>query len=271
MIHMNLKNRKTFRNIKRTFITGVFTLALAAPLIPVSDATAASIKISKKKLTLTVGKSHTLKIKGTKKKITWKSSSKKIATVSKKGKVKAKKVGTATITAKMKAKTFRCKVTVKPRKTTTSKPQIPSKPQVSSKPTDKPVSTPPQGAAVTEQSAYAILNSLRSTYPEGMPLTNSYYYYSPRFGNGYGCYGFAAKLSDTVFGKEKAYTTHKSFDKIRTGDNIRIGNYHSVIVLTKQNNYITVVEGNFNSSVHWDRKITSSSLTSEGFTVYTRY
>ena len=113
---MNLKNRKTFRNIKRTFITGVLTLALAAPLIPASDATAASIKISKKKLTLTVGKSHTLKIKGTKKKVTWKSSSKKIATVSKKGKVKAKKVGTATITAKVKSKTFHCKVTVKPKK-----------------------------------------------------------------------------------------------------------------------------------------------------------
>ena len=104
-----------------------------------------------------------------------------------------------------------------------------------------------------------------------MTLTNSYYYYSPQFGNGYGCYGFAAKLSDTVFGTQKAYTTHSSFDKIKVGDNIRIGNYHSVIVLTKGSNYITVVEGNYNSSVHWDRKITSSSLSSEGFQVYTRY
>lgn len=147
----------------------------------------------------------------------------------------------------------------------TQKPTAAVKPSTTSAPTGS------IGTAVTEQSAYATLNSLRSTYPEGMTLTNSYYYYSPRFGNGYGCYGFAAKLSDTVFGTEQPYQTHSSFDNIRVGDNIRIGNSHSVIVLTKESNYITVVEGNYNSSVHWDRKITSASLTSSGFKVYTRY
>lgn len=131
--------------------------------------------------------------------------------------------------------------------------------------TDSPVGN------VTENSAYNILNSLRSTYKEGTTLTNDYYYYSPVFGNGYGCYGFAAKLSDTVFGTSKTYTTHNSFDKIKVADNIRIGNSHSVIVLTKDSNSITVVEGNYNSSIHWDRKITASSLSSSGFTVYTRY
>ena len=158
--------------------------------------------------------------------------------------------------------------------TTASTPIATQRPSVTLKPsaTQKPVATTaPSTSTVTEQSAYATLNSLRSTYPEGMPLTNSYYYYSPKFGNGYGCYGFAAKLSDTVFGTEKAYTTHSTFDNIKVGDNIRIGNSHSVIVLTKESNYITVVEGNYNSSVHWDRKITSSSLASSGFKVYTRY
>lgn len=155
--------------------------------------------------------------------------------------------------------------------------KTPDKPGTSNKPTmtNKPVTTPiPEGSpstAVTEKSAYATLNSLRSTYPEGMPLTNSYYYHSPQFGNGYGCYGFAAKLSDTVFGTSQPFQTHSSFDKIRVGDNIRIGNSHSVIVLTKENGFITVVEGNYNSSVHWDRKITSASLSSSGFKVYTRY
>lgn len=116
-----------------------------------------------------------------------------------------------------------------------------------------------------------MLNSLRSTYPERMPLTNSYYYYSPRFGNGYGCYGFAAKLSDTVFGTEQPYQTHSSFERIRVGDHVRIGSSHSVVVLTKNDRDITVVEGNYNSSVHWDRKITAASLTASGFKVYTRY
>lgn len=161
--------------------------------------------------------------------------------------------------------------------TTTQRPVISQRPIVSQKPetsqTPLPSETtaPSTSGTVTEETAYNILNSLRSTYPEGMPLTNSYYYYSPRFGNGYGCYGFAAKLSDTIFGTEKSYQTHSSFDQIKVGDNIRIGNSHSVVVLTKQASYITVVEGNYNSSVHWDRKITASSLASDGFRVYTRY
>lgn len=157
---------------------------------------------------------------------------------------------------------------------TSQQPAATQKPIATQAPaaTQKPVSTTtPSVSNVTEESAYQTLNSLRSTYPEGMTLTNSYYYYSPQFGHGYGCYGFAAKLSDTVFGTAKPYQTHTSFDKIKPGDNIRIGNSHSVIVLTKNANYITVVEGNYNSSVHWDRKITSSSLASSGFTVYTRY
>lgn len=157
---------------------------------------------------------------------------------------------------------------------TTQSPANTQKPVVTQKPvtTQTPVSTmAPSASNITEESAYNTLNSLRSTYPEGMTLTNSYYYYSPQFGNGYGCYGFAAKLSDTVFGTAKPYKTHTSFHQIKVGDNIRIGNYHSVIVLTKNADSITVVEGNYNSSVHWDRKITSSSLASSGFTVYTRY
>lgn len=154
---------------------------------------------------------------------------------------------------------------------TTQKPSSSHRPGTTQKPSPTQTAAPSAPGSVTEETAYNILNSLRSTYPEGMTLTNSYYYYSPRFGNGYGCYGFAAKLSDTVFGTEKSYQTHSSFDRIKVGDNIRIGNSHSVIVLTKQAGYITVVEGNYNSSVHWDRKITSSSLSFDGFKVYTRY
>lgn len=141
--------------------------------------------------------------------------------------------------------------------------------------TQSPTTTKAPGSSsfssVTEADAYQILNSLRSTYPEGMPLTNSYYYYSPCFGNGYGCYGFAAKLSDTVFGTGTSCSTHTSFDNIKVGDNIRIGNSHSVIVLTKNGDSITVVEGNYNSSVHWDRTITKASLAKDGFKVTTRY
>lgn len=77
----------------------------------------AKTALNKKKLTLTVGKTATLKLKGIKKKPKWTSSNKKVATVTAKGKVKAKKVGKATITAKLGKKKYKCKVTVKKKAT----------------------------------------------------------------------------------------------------------------------------------------------------------
>lgn len=63
------------------------------------------VKFSKKTVSLTQSKSKTLKIKYAKGDSvkSWKSSNKKIATVSSKGKVKAKKKGTAKITVTMKS------------------------------------------------------------------------------------------------------------------------------------------------------------------------
>ena len=74
---------------------------------------AASVKLNAKSKTLYKGKSATLKVTGIKKKVTWSSSNKKIATVSSKGKVTAKKVGKCTITAKVNGKKYTCKITVK--------------------------------------------------------------------------------------------------------------------------------------------------------------
>lgn len=58
----------------------------------------------------------TLKLSGVKGKIKWSSSNKKVASVSKKGKVTAKKNGKATIKAKAGKKTYSCKITVASRK-----------------------------------------------------------------------------------------------------------------------------------------------------------
>lgn len=93
---------------------------------------AAKAKLSKKTLTLTVGKSKTLTLKNVKKsvakKATWKTSKKKVATVSKKGTVKAKKAGKATITCTYKLagkkKKLTCKVTVKKAKQTQNAVQV---------------------------------------------------------------------------------------------------------------------------------------------------
>lgn len=79
-----------------------------------------SVKLNKTKLTLSKGKTETLKAtvnpsNATNKAVTWKSSNTKVATVDSKGKVKAVAKGTATITVTTKdgSKTVTCKVTVK--------------------------------------------------------------------------------------------------------------------------------------------------------------
>lgn len=78
------------------------------------------VKLNKKKLVIENGKTHTLRSKvtpkeATTKKVYWKSSNKKVATVSKKGVIKARKKGKCTITVITKEgnKKARCKVIVK--------------------------------------------------------------------------------------------------------------------------------------------------------------
>lgn len=79
------------------------------------------IKLNKTKLTMTEGKTYKLKLKNNKKKVKWSSSKKKIASVTSKGKVTAKKAGNAVITAKAAGKKYKCKVTVKAKKSTPAK------------------------------------------------------------------------------------------------------------------------------------------------------
>lgn len=91
-------------------------LILLSGIFAAENGAQAKVALNKKRATVTVGKTVTLKLRGTKKKVKWSTSSKKIATVSAKGKVKGKKAGTATITATVGNKKYRCKVTVKRKK-----------------------------------------------------------------------------------------------------------------------------------------------------------
>ncbi len=85
--------------LKKTLAAGLVFSMMAAGLQPAVSQ--AKVRVNYKSSSLYVGKSIQLKIKGTKKKVIWKSSNKKIANVSKKGKVTGKKCGTVTITAKL--------------------------------------------------------------------------------------------------------------------------------------------------------------------------
>lgn len=71
-----------------------------------------NIQLNKKSMTLIVGKTKRLKVKGASSGIQWKSSDKKIASVDSKGKVKAKAKGKTKITATVKGKSLTCKVKV---------------------------------------------------------------------------------------------------------------------------------------------------------------
>ena len=98
------------KRFKKASIILLVCMLLSVIAMPVS---ASAAKLNKKSVSLNVGKTYTLKAKGTKGKITWTSSNKSVATVSSKGVVKAKKKGTAVITAKYGKKKLACKVTVK--------------------------------------------------------------------------------------------------------------------------------------------------------------
>ena len=95
-------------------------LTLAAPVDAKSK-----VKLNITKATLSIGGSINLKLLNNKKKVTWKSSNKKVASVTKKGKVKAKKKGKAKIIARVGKKKYTCKITVgKVSKKRTSKKNI---------------------------------------------------------------------------------------------------------------------------------------------------
>lgn len=96
----------------------------------------AAVRLSKKKATITVGKTVKLKVKGTRKRVKWSSNKKSVCTVSKSGVVKGKKAGTATIKAKVGKKVLKCKVTVK-------------KKRAANKPVAKPAAVKPTGLRVT--------------------------------------------------------------------------------------------------------------------------
>ncbi len=90
--------------IQKKLFSVLVVACLFLSVVGITGGGPAKAASGKTKVTLKEGKSATLKLKNSKKKIkrvTWKSKNKKIATVSKKGKVKAKTVGNTKITARV--------------------------------------------------------------------------------------------------------------------------------------------------------------------------
>ena len=98
----------------KKLLTRLFIAMLILTFTPTMNTQAKTkIKLNKTKISLQRGKTYTLKVKGTKKKVKWSSNKKTIATVTRKGKVTAKKPGTAVITASCGEYKVTCKITVK--------------------------------------------------------------------------------------------------------------------------------------------------------------
>lgn len=125
-------------------------------------------------------------------------------------------------------------------------------------------------------SVYNCLISMKNYLPEGKYWTNDNFYAWNGGGlyyGGYGCAGFTFMLSDAAFGTlPSRYIYSFDWDSFRVGDILRVNNdSHSVIILEKHDDYVIVAEGNYNSSVHWGRKITRMDVQ-DGFSYYvTRY
>lgn len=108
------------RNTKRILAAVGMALAVTLSAVPAQIvggtqivAQAATVKLSKKSVTLDVGKTQKLKVSGTKAKVKWSSTDASIAKVSQSGVVTAVSSGSTTIKAKIGKKTLSCKITVK--------------------------------------------------------------------------------------------------------------------------------------------------------------
>ena len=99
-------------------------------------AEAATPRLSKKRVSLKVGKTYRLRLRNATGKTIWKSTNKRVAIVNSKGRIKARKKGRAIIIAKNAGRTFKCRVIVRKK----SKRSY-SYSYVSKKPTANPATT----------------------------------------------------------------------------------------------------------------------------------
>ena len=95
-------------------IIAIFFIFLCLMLSTTS--VSAAPKINKKTATVYVNKTITLRINGEKRKVKWRSSNAKIASVNKNGVVRGKRAGKAKITGYLNGKRYVCRVTVKKKK-----------------------------------------------------------------------------------------------------------------------------------------------------------
>lgn len=129
------------------------------------------------------------------------------------------------------------------------------------------------GQTAAGDGIYNAMIAQKAAFPEGMHWDNGNFYawHGGIYSGGYGCAGFAFALSDAAFGNAPA-RMHYDPSAVRVGDIVRMnGDTHSVIVLEVNSDHVIIAEGNYNSSIHWGRKISKAELAASTDNIITRY
>ncbi len=147
----------------------------------------------------------------------------------------------------------------------------------------------------TQQEITDAILALQEEYPDGMIWTNQspspgYLWVFPgSLWNMSGCAAFAALIQDSAIGSYKELppswqrinadcryggisecTVPYSWDNLWPGDIIRFEG-HSVIVVEKREDCVTVAEGNYAGTVKWGRKLTKTGIENSAKYVLTRF
>jgi uncharacterized Zn finger protein len=80
-------------------------------------------------------------------------------------------------------------------------------------------------------------------------------------------------LSDAAFGDRQArqITEDISIETVRVGDVLRInGDTCSIIILEVHEDHVVIAEGNYNSTVHWERTLSAEEVAAADY-LLTRY
>lgn len=100
-------------SLRSVLMVSILAFMSACALFPARVQAASGFRLNKTEVVVYVGKKTALKIRGASGKVVWSTKDKKIAAVSRSGKVTGKKAGKTTVKAKVDKKSVKCAVTVK--------------------------------------------------------------------------------------------------------------------------------------------------------------
>ena len=127
------------------------------------------------------------------------------------------------------------------------------------------------GCGMNETAVYNLLTAQKALYLQGTRWTNdNAYKWNINNSTGSGCFAFAFRMSDMIFGKLPSRTLYDvTIDDLRVGDIVYVGK--SAVVLQVHEDYIVLAEGSYNNQIHWGRILTAEEVSQYVSYAFTRY